>query len=80
MASWEDWIQNVGGKVIGAAADAKYQQPYEVQRLRIEALGDAGYYAEGQAGTVRQSGAAGLSPTMLLLGGAVLLAVVLLKD
>lgn len=81
MESWEDWIQDVGKTVIGAAADAKYTQPYEVQKLRLQALGEAGIYDEGQAGAYRQAGGiAGMSPsTLLLIGGAVLL-VVLLKD
>ena len=78
-ASWSSWFQNVAGGVIGKAADATYVRPYDIQALRLQALGAEGYYTEGQAGTA--PAAAGMSTTtMMLLGGALLLAVVLLKD
>lgn len=78
---WSEWFQQQAGNVLGAATQARYVQPYEVQKLRLQALGEAGIYEEGQAGTMRQSGGiAGISPSMLLIGGAVILAVVLLKD
>lgn len=81
--TWESWIQNVGGGVIDKWATATYQQPYEVQKLRIQALGEQGYYTEGQPGAAQattQRGGFSLSPgTLLLIGGAVL-AVVMLKD
>jgi hypothetical protein len=75
MATWEEWIQDIGGKVIGSAAEAKYAQPYEIQRLRLEQLGQMGYYTEGQAGTLRAPGTVAGMPagTLLLIGGAVLL-------
>lgn len=76
---WSTWFQNVGQTVIGAAADAQYRYPYEIQKLQLQALGDSGYYTEGQA--VRQTtGLGGISPSVLLIGGAVLVAVLLLKD
>jgi hypothetical protein len=80
-AGWESWFQGVAGKAIGSAVDAKYSQPYEIDKLRIQALGDMGYYNEGQAGTIRKAGTiAGIpSGTLLLIGGAVLL-FVLMKD
>lgn len=78
---WSDWFQQQAGNILGAAAQAKYVQPYEVQKLRLQALGEAGIYEEGQPGTQRPGGGiAGISPSMLLIGGAVILAVVLLKD
>lgn len=80
--SWESWIQNVGGGVIDKWATATYQQPYEVQKLRIQALGENGYYSEGQPGTVASAQRQGfaLTPGVMLLAGAAVLAVVLLKD
>lgn len=71
---WESWFQNVAGSVINKAADAQYSQDYELQRLRLQALGETGFYTEGQTGTVRTAKVAGISPTtLLLIGGAVVL-------
>lgn len=76
---WSTWVQDVGSSLIDKAAGAKYVQPYEIQKLQLEALGQTGYYNEGQAGT--RAAAGGMNTTMLLLiGGAVLVAVVMLKD
>lgn len=75
---WSTWVQGVSGDLIGAAVDAKYRQPYEIQKLQLEALGSTGYYTEGQAGT-KPAASGGINPTWLLVGGAVLL-VFMLKD
>lgn len=76
---WSTWVQDVGSGLIDKAAGAKYVQPYEIQKLQLEALGQSGYYNEGQAGT--RAAASSFNPMMLLLiGGAVLVAVVMLKD
>jgi hypothetical protein len=71
MATWEEWFQSQASKLV----DTKTTQPYELQRLRLEALGDMGYYTEGQAGTLRAPGTvAGMtSGTLLLIGGALVL-------
>lgn len=83
-ADWGSWFQTVAGGVVDKWSSATYQQPFEVQKLRIQALGSEGYYSEGQPGAGAQPGTmrAGLnlSPAMLLLAGAAVLAVVLLKD
>lgn len=79
MASWEEWVQDVGGSVIDKYSDAAYSQPYEIQRLKIEALGDAGYYTEGQPGVKASGTVGGISQGMLLLAGAALVALLLLK-
>lgn len=75
---WSTWVQDVGAGLIDKAAGAKYVQPYEIQKLQLEALGQTGYYNEGQAGT--RVPTAGIDPTMLLLIGAAVVAVMLLKD
>lgn len=77
---WSEWIQNIGGNLIDKAATARFVQPYELQKLELEALGQGGYYREGQAGTSNDRAAGqGINPTVLLIGG-VLLAFVLLRD
>lgn len=76
MSSWETWIQDQAGSLLQKAADAKFTQPYEIDRLRLQALGDLGTYTEGQPNTVpaNQAGAFGLSNgALLLIGGGVLL-------
>lgn len=80
--SWESWIQKVGGGVVDKWASATYTQPYEVQKMRIQALGEQGYYSEGQPGAASTAQRQGLqlSPMVLLLAGAAVLAVVMLKD
>ncbi len=61
MATWEEWAQNVGGNVINSAVSAKYQQPYDIQKLRLQALGEVGIYDEGQP--IAKSHTAGTNPT-----------------
>jgi hypothetical protein len=75
---WSTWVQDVGAGLIDKAASAQYTQPYDIQKLRLEALGQAGYYNEGQAGT--RVAASGFNPMVLLLIGAAVIAVVMLKD
>lgn len=81
MAEWSEWFQDVGKSVINAATDARFVQPYEIDKLRLQALGELGYYNEGQAGSTRRTQSQGveISPTLLLLGFGVL-AVMMLKD
>lgn len=80
MAEWSDWVQDVGKSVIDKVTDNRYVQPYEIDKMRLQALGDLGIYTEGQAGAkpVQQQGLT-LSPTVLLLGFGVL-AVMMLED
>lgn len=79
--SWAGWFQNVAGAVASKAADAAYVRPYDIAELEIKALGSQGYYTEGQAGTrATASGMGGISPGLLLLGGAALVAVLILRD
>lgn len=77
---WEEWFQNVAGSVIKDASQAKFQQPYEIQKLRLQALGDLGLYNEGQPQTVAPAAPFGMSQGMLLLIGLGVLAVFALKD
>lgn len=78
---WEEWFQNVAGSVIKDASQAKFQQPYEIQKLRLQALGDLGLYTEGTPQTVAQPGMFGMSQGMLLmLGLGAVLVVFAMKD
>lgn len=78
--SWEETFQNWGTLLVDRASSAKYVQPYEVDKLRLQALGDMGYYTEGQRGTVAQPGGLNLNGGTLLLLGLGLAAVMMLKD
>lgn len=75
--SWENWIQDVGGSVIKSAAESKFQQPYEIDKLKLQALGQNGVYTEGKAQSAAPAGGLTITPGMLLLGGAVALFVVM---
>jgi len=77
-SSWESWIQNSGTSILGGLISNKTRDPNELAKLQIQALGQYGYYNEGQAGLMRSAG--GMNPTMLLLIGGVIVAVMLLKD
>lgn len=78
-SNWADWFQGVAGGVISKAADAEFVRPYDVQSMQLQALGSRGYYTEGMAGQ-RSIAGLGISPGVLLLAGAALVAVLLLKD
>lgn len=75
---WSDSIQNWAGNLIDKWGSAQYVQPYEVQKLQLQALGQSGYYTEGQAGA--RAAAGGINSSTLLLLGAAVVAVMLLKD
>lgn len=77
--SWEQWFQDVAGSVVKTAADAKFTQPYEIQRLQLQALGANGqYYPEGRPAT--SAAPVFNTGTLLLIGGVVLVAALVLRD
>lgn len=79
MDGWESWAQQVGAEYLKARTTAQYQQPYEIQKLKLQAYGPYGdLYQEGQPGI--QGAAMGGIPMTWLLIGAVIVAVVALKD
>lgn len=79
--AWEDVFQSVVSDVASKAASAKWVAPYEIQKLQLEALGQSGYYTEGQAGERAATGAGlTITPTMLLLGLGVVAVVMLARD
>lgn len=78
---WEEWFQNVAGSVIKDASQAKFTQPYEIQKLRLQALGETGFYTEGVPQTVAPAGLFGMSQgAVLLLGLGLVVAFVAMKD
>lgn len=77
---WQTTAQNWGSLLIDRWSQAEYLQPYEVQKLRIQALGERGYYEEGQQGAfqpINHQGGVTITPTMLMLGGVALIFVMM---
>lgn len=78
---WSQWVQNVAGTALDRYTATK-QLEAQTDAMRLQALGESGYYLEGQRGTLvpvpRQT--IGGIPTGWLLVGAAVVAVVLLKD
>lgn len=75
---WSDSIQTWAGNLLDKWGSAQYVQPYEVQKLQLQALGQTGYYLEGQPGA--RTATSGINGSTLLLIGAAVVAVMLLKD
>jgi hypothetical protein len=70
----------IGGGFIQTVTEAKYKQPYELQKLRMQAYGPFGdLYEEGQANIQQVATVAGIPTSWLLIGGVVVL-VFALKD
>ncbi len=82
MAAWDEWIQDVAGTVIKQAGQAEYVYPYQIQSQQMQQLGQLGFYTEGYPGTVAPGQSQGLavSPSLLLLGGVLLVAMMVLGD
>jgi hypothetical protein len=76
---WGDWAQQVSGSLINKYADNQWVQPYELQRMQLQALGQMGYYQEGQASIGINRNGLNISPTLLLLG-AVVMVVMMTRD
>lgn len=76
---WQSAIQNWGTAFVNGYTNAKYVQPYEVQKLQLQALGQAGFYDEGKPGVYVPPPAIN-STTLLLIGAAVVGFMMLNKD
>jgi hypothetical protein len=76
---WGDWAQQVAGSLINKASDKEWVQPYEIQKMQLQALGQLGMYNEGQASLTANRQGLTISPTLLLIG-AVALIVVMTRD
>jgi len=74
---WGEWTQNTLGNILGLAAQKKYVLDPQVEAAKWQALGEAGYYREGQAGVIDQRGT--INPTVLLIGLG-FVALLMIKD
>lgn len=79
MGDWSQWVQGVSGSLINKWGDSKFTHPYEVQKLQMQALGQLGYFNEGQAGLAVGRNGLQISPGLLMIGGIVLV-VMMMKD
>ena len=70
---WSDWAQSVSGSLLNKYADSKLVQPYEIQKLQRQALGQMGYYNEGQATISAGRNGLQISPGILLIGAVVMM-------
>jgi len=80
-SSWSSWFQQAAGGLIDKAGTAAFVKPYDVKELELSALGQGGYYREGQAGARPAAAPAGfaITPTMMLIGAAAVAALFLLR-
>jgi len=78
--SWEQVAQDWGGKMVDAAIALKVTQPYEIDKLRLQALGQGGYYSEGQPGVNNNASAPLVVPSGLVILGVVAVLFFVLKD
>jgi hypothetical protein len=76
--SWEESLQSWGSTIIDKWSSKEFTQDYELQRLRLQALGQTGLYTEGQPVANLQNTVNAMGP-MLVIGGVVLVAFLLLR-
>lgn len=77
-----DFFEGLGSLIDKAApvVTARYQAKANANALYQPQLGAEGYYTDGQPGRASAGGGIVLPTSMLLLGGVVLVAVLMLKD
>jgi hypothetical protein len=78
-SSWESWFQKAGSAVIGVAGqNQQFNNDFELQKLKMQSMNPYGqYYKDGQP---MMAGMGGINPSMLLLIGVAVVAVMMLKD
>lgn len=79
---WGQWVQQQAGGLLDAYTYKRQVDAY-TDAMRLQALGEAGYYVEGQRGTLSPVGAqtvGGIPSSVLLIGGALLVAVMVMGD
>lgn len=84
MGDWGEWLQQQGSTLVDrwSAREFGPQQTGDIQgRLQLGALGEQGYYIEGQAGLAsKPAGMSTETKVLLGLGVVVVLLVVVSKD
>jgi hypothetical protein len=79
MESWESVFQDFAKSALNTYTEVKYKQPLEMRRMELEAYGPQGRpYMEGQPAVTQT--VAGIPQSWLLIGGALLVAIVLVKN
>lgn len=80
--SWESWIQSAATGLIGVyGANKQAENNFELEKLKLQQRGSTGkFFTEGQPTGSGGDGGIAISGPMLLIGGAALLAVLMLKD
>lgn len=80
-SSWESWIQSAATGLIGGyVANKQASNNFELEKLKLQQRGSTGqFFVEGQP-TGGSGGGLAISGPMLLIGGAALLAVLMMKD
>ncbi|SHL45104.1 hypothetical protein SAMN05216428_102444 [Nitrosospira sp. Nsp11] len=81
----DDWASTVTGwatKALDAAIAVKVNNPHELNKMQLQMYGNYGFYpdAQGNYGNQPIMGAAGGISPVVLIGGAAVLLVLLLKD
>jgi hypothetical protein len=77
-SGWESWAQNISSNLLQGYANSQFQQPYELQKMQLQAYGSGAYglpYIQGQPNMQL-----GIPTGWLLIGGAIALAVVMIKS
>lgn len=76
---WESWAQNISGSLLKGYANSQFQQPFELQKMQLQAYGNGAYglpYIQGQP----LGAGLGIPTGWLLIGGALVLAMVMIKS
>lgn len=77
-SGWESWAQGLSSNLLQGYANSQFQQPYELQKMQLQAYGSGAYglpYIQGQPNLQL-----GIPTGWLLIGGAALLAMVMIKS
>lgn len=77
---WGQWVQQQAGGLLDAYTYKRQVEAY-TDAMRLQALGEQGYYVEGQRGAVSPvpgRAVAGIPSEVLLIGGVVLVAALVL--
>jgi hypothetical protein len=79
---WQTTIQSWGSQLVDRWSAAEWVQPYEVQKMQFQALGQGGYYTEGQPNRARvqPGGEVVVTPGALLIFGALAVVLLMSKD